>query len=217
MKQLLFEAWEGIKLENTDTSQYSPGCRGQYQRVAETMDYVVNHAIVVNFVTFVIVLAGVNVGMQTYPELEDNPVLNVLDLIILVVFTLEVIMKFIAEEFAPWQFFNSGWNTFDFVVVAGSFLPAAGSLVTMLRLLRLLRVLKLLKSVPKLAIIVNALVMGLSSIGFIGVILLLVFYVFAILGMMLFKENDPWHFGSLHTSILTLFRCSTLEDWSDVM
>jgi len=97
-------------------------------------------------------------------------------------------VKFIAEEFQPWNFFKSGWNTFDFIVVAGSFMPAAGSLVTMLRLLRLLRVLKLLKAFPQLAIIVNALIMGLSSIGYIGVILMMVFYLFSILGMILFKE-----------------------------
>jgi len=35
--------------------------------------------------------------------------------------------------------------------------------------------------------------------------------------MLLFKENDPWHFGVLPTAMLTLFRCATLEDWTDVM
>ena len=65
--------------------------------------------------------------------------------------------------------------------------------------------------------IVNALLMGLTSIGFIGIILVLVFYMFAILGMILFKDNDPWHFGTLQSAMLTLFRCSTLEDWTDVM
>tara|TARA_B110000305_G_C19343014_1_gene590145 strand:+ start:662 stop:991 length:330 start_codon:yes stop_codon:yes gene_type:complete len=66
-------------------------------------------------------------------------------------------------------------------------------------------------------VIVNALLMGLTSIGFIGIILVLVFYMFAILGMILFKDNDPWHFGTLQSAMLTLFRCSTLEDWTDVM
>ena len=66
-------------------------------------------------------------------------------------------------------------------------------------------------------VIVNALIMGLGSIGYIGVILVLVFYVFAILGMIFFKDNDPWHFGTLHVAMLSLFRCSTFEDWTDVM
>ena len=193
--------------------------KGKYQWLAEKCSALAEAKWFVNCITFIIILAGVMVGLQTFPDFEDDATLNFIDLIILVIFTFEVIIKFIAEEFAPWKFFNSGWNTFDFVVVAGSLLPTggAGSLVTMLRLLRLLRVLKLLKSLPQLAIIVNALIMGLSSIGFIGVILLLVFYLFAILGMILFKENDPWHFGTLHDSILTLFRASTLEDWTDIM
>jgi hypothetical protein len=45
----------------------------------------------------------------------------------------------------------------------------------------------------------------------------LVFYVFAIVAMIMFRDNDPWHFGSLHVAMLTLFRISTLEDWTDVM
>ena len=35
--------------------------------------------------------------------------------------------------------------------------------------------------------------------------------------MILFQKNDPWHFGTLHNSMITLFRCTTLEDWTDVM
>ncbi|GMH61800.1 hypothetical protein TL16_g03339 [Triparma laevis f. inornata] len=217
MKALLLEAWEGVQLNTKVENNFAPGIKGLYQALADKCNTLANNVTFVNFITFVIILAGVMVGMQTFPEYEDDPVLNLMDAIILAIFTFEVIIKFIAEEFAPWRFFNSAWNSFDFVVVAGSFMPAAGSLVTMLRLLRLLRVLKLLKSLPQLAIIVNALIMGLSSIGFIGVILLLVFYLFAILGMILFKDNDPWHFGTLHQSILTLFRASTLEDWTDIM
>ena len=217
MKALLLEAWEGVIMSQTVETQFAPGLKGKYQWLAERMDELANHPTFVNFITGIIILAGVMVGMQTFPEFETDPTLGVIDVIVLAIFTFECVVKFIAEEFQPWMFFKSGWNTFDFIVVAGSFLPAAGSLVTMLRLLRLLRVLKLLKAFPQLAIIVNALIMGLSSIGYIGVILLMVFYLFSILGMILFKENDPWHFGTLHTSMLTLFRCSTLEDWTDVM
>merc|ERR1711988_1723739 len=59
--------------------------------------------------------------------------------------------------------------------------------------------------------------MGINSIGYIAIILLIFFYLFAIIGMLLFQENDPWHFGTLHIAMLTLFRCATLEDWTDVM
>jgi len=78
-------------------------------------------------------------------------------------------------------------------------------------------VIKLIKSLPQLQVIVVALLKGFKSIIFIGIILLLVFYMFAILGMILFEQNDPWHFGTLHLAMLTLFRASTLEDWTDIM
>lgn len=148
-------------------------------------------------------------------------VLDVFEVIITVIFTCEVVFKAIAKFDKPWRYFYykglDGWNTFDFIVVAGTFVPGGGSMLVILRLLRLLRVLKLLKAFPELQVIVNALISGLGSIGYIGVILFLVFYVFGILGMILFQENDPWHFGTIEDSIFSLFRASTLEDWTDIM
>merc|ERR1711998_91322 len=55
------------------------------------------------------------------------------------------------------------------------------------------------------------------GIGFIAIILFVVFYLFAILGMMFFQKNDPFHFGTLHRALLSLFRVCTFEDWTDVM
>ena len=43
-------------------------------------------------------------------------------------------------------------------------------------------------------------------------LLMLIFYLFAILGMMLFKENDAQHFGDIGTTFVTLIRATTLED-----
>ena len=56
-----------------------------------------------------------------------------------------------------------------------------------------------------------------QSIAYILLLLFLIFYLYAIVGMMLFKDNDPFHFGSLEISMLTLFRMATLEDWTEVM
>ena len=171
-----------------------------------------------NFVTFVIILAGAQVGFQTYEE-EDKKhkaLLEVVDLVISTIFTVEVVLKLIAQEFEPWLFFRSGWNRFDFALVVGGYLPLGFDL-KMLRLLRLLRVLKLVNKLPQLQVIITALMMGVGSIGYIGVILCIFFYFFAIIGMIFFAQNDPWHFGSLHMTMLTLFRASTLEDWTDIM
>jgi len=48
-------------------------------------------------------------------------------------------------------------------------------------------------------------------------LLFLVFYLYAIAGMELFRDNDPFHWNTLPNALLTLFRCATLEDWTDVM
>ena len=171
-----------------------------------------------NFITGTICVAGTLVGVQTDRRLEDDEIILVINIVILWIFVMEVVVKMIGEHFRPWRYFESNWNTFDFLIVVASFaISGQGNLLPMLRLLRLFRVLKVLKAFPALAIIVNAMIVGMASIGYIGLLLFLTFYVFAIMGMILFKENDPWHFGTWHISMLTLFRCATLEDWTDVM
>lgn len=87
----------------------------------------------------------------------------------------------------------------------------------LLRLLRLMRVLKLARAFPRLATIVKALLKGVSSIGYVGVIMVVTFYVFAIVGVILFADADPWHFGTLHTALITLFRSATLDGWYEVL
>ena len=195
--------------------------REQHSILAEYCKFIAEHSQFVGMVTIVICLAGVNVGAQTDPRITAVPecraIMNILDVTILAVFSCECVIKILGEGSKPWTYFVDNWNKFDFIIVVGSYAPGAGSLLTILRLLRLLRVLKLVKSLPQLTVIVNALLMGMSSIGYIGLILFLCFYVFAILGMILFRENDPFHFGNLHISMFTLFRSSTLDDWSEIL
>jgi hypothetical protein len=102
-------------------------------------------------------------------------------------------------------------------VVVGSYLNVGGSMIILLRLLRLLRVLKLMRALPQLQVIVTALMSGGTSIMFISVLLFLFYYFAGIIAMILFGANDPRHFGTLHFTILTLFQCSTLDNWIDVM
>ena len=52
---------------------------------------------------------------------------------------------------------------------------------------------------------------------YIFVLMMIVFYMFAVVAVQLFSQNDPAHFSNIAISMLTLFRCATLEDWTDVM
>ena len=132
------------------------------------------------------------------------------------IFVFEAVVKIVAEVFQPIRYFDSNWNRFDFIIVVMSFAPT-GDAAIFLRLLRLLRILKLLRVFPQLTVLVTALIRGFSSLGYIGGILVLFFYIFAIMGNIFFAANDPWHFGNLHLAIFSLFRVATLEDWTDIM
>lgn len=172
-----------------------------------------------NSVTIAIILAGILVGMSTYPEYaaRNEQVLEILNTLVLVVFVLEVLVKLTAEVPKPLNYFKDPWNVFDFIIVAGAFLPFGGSSIAVLRLLRLLRVLKLIKAMPKLQMLVGALLKSIPSMAYVTMLLLLLFYVYAVAGVLFFSENDPIHFGNLETSMLSLFRVVTLEDWTDIM
>ena len=167
-----------------------------------------------------IFVASALVGMQTYTfhSYGVNVLLHVLDQIILWVFVVEVVVKLASEGKYPWVYFWDAWNSFDFVIVTASFLPlSGGQAMAVFRLLRLLRLLKLVKALPKLQILVIGLLKSLSSIVYIGMLMTLQFFLFAVVAVTMFGENDPDHLGNLHVAFLTLFRCSTLEDWTDVM
>ena len=170
-------------------------------------------------VTSLILFAGVLVGCETYPRIVDQwgRELALLNDIILWIFVVEIVVKMVAEGSRPWRFFYNGWNVFDFVIVGAAFVPGVGQFAVTLRLLRLLRVLKLLSALPRLQVLVSALLKSIPSMFSVALLLSILFYVYAVAAVFLFRENDPVHFRSLEMSFLSLFRVVTLEDWTDVM
>jgi voltage-gated sodium channel len=167
------------------------------------------------FIGVVIVLAGLLVGLETNGQITHEEG-AVVDGLITAIFITEMLMKMIGEVFNPLQYFRDNWNCFDCCVIVGGLTDAGGTVIVM-RLLRLLRVLKLIKALPQLLVLVETLEHAFSSIFWISLLLLMFFYINAILAIMMFSKNDPWHFGNLHLSLMTLFRVATLEDWTDVM
>lgn len=169
-----------------------------------------------NLIFFCIVVAGVLVGASTYPGMDESPVIRVLDMVVLGFFCLEVLLKIMSEGVAPYEYFTGldwTWNNFDFLIVLFSLpiLPVGGSQVAFLRLIRLMRLAKVFRKVPQLRMIMTGLIGGLKSIVYIVILLLLVFYLYAIAGIFFFRENDPWHFRTIAVSLTSLFRLSTLS------
>jgi voltage-gated sodium channel len=167
----------------------------------------------------VIIFAGILVGLETYPEIMVlyGSWLHLLDRLVLAIFTVEILIKFVARYPRPLQFFSDPWNVFDFIIVGACFLPFAVKYAMVLRILRLLRVLRLIRAIPRLQIVVEALLRSLPSMGYVSILLLVLFYVYAVMGVFLFGQNDPVHFATLQAAFLSLFRVVTLEDWTDIM
>ena len=170
-----------------------------------------------------ILLAGVVVGMQTYDDFanENAGILNTLDLIILGIFVIEAVIKILAKGNRPFDYFKNPWNVFDFAIVAACLLEpiihVGGDFFPVLRLARILRVLRLVSAIPKLQLLVSCLLKSLPSMFYVSILLFLLFYIYGTMAVFLYSENDPIHFRNLQTSILSLFRIVTLEDWTDVM
>ncbi len=177
------------------------------------------HSIFQAIVIAAILVAGVTVGLQSDTDIEHRygHWLEALDSLILTLFTIEILIKIGAEGQRPWRYFQQGWNVFDFVIVAVCYLPLEGGFLTILRLARLLRIVRLVHFLPKLQVLVNAMLKSMPSMGYVSLLLGLVFYVYAVMGVFLFSDNDPVHFDDLGTALLTLVRLVTLEDWTDVM
>ncbi len=181
------------------------------------------------FILGVILVAAALVGIETYyivPSGEPPHVsqvgdahfwLDLVDQVVLWIFVLEALIKIGQYGSRPWLYFKDPWNVFDFSIVVVCFLPLNASFATVLRLARIMRALRLLTAVPQLQLIVSALLRSIPSMGYVGVLLLLNHYVFSVIGVFLFRENDPVHYCDLPRSMLTLFRVLTLEDWTDVM
>ena len=166
----------------------------------------------------VIVLAGAVAGLETSPSImsRHGSTLLALDRVILGVFVVEALLKISAQGRRPWRYFADGWNVFDFLIVVMCLLPAAGPFAAVLRLARALRLLRLVSALPKLQLLVGALLKSLSGMGYVSLLLALLFYIYAVAGTHLFGVNDPKHFGSLPAALLSLFRLVTLDNWTDL-
>jgi len=171
------------------------------------------------FVRFIIVLILINavtLGLETDKEIMDQygGLLLAIDDVILSVFVIEILLKFYAYRL---KFFKSGWNIFDLSIVTIALVPASGPLAV-LRALRILRILRLLSVVPQLRRVINAIAYSIPGMMSVISVLLLLFYVSAVITTKIFGTHpDPqmqeW-FGTIGASAYTLFQIMTLESWS---
>ena len=165
-----------------------------------------------NFVIAVIVVNAITLGMETSKTLmaAAGPLILAIDRICLAIFTVEIAAKLFARGPA---FFRSGWNLFDFTVVAISYVPDAGAL-SVLRALRILRVLRLVSAMPRLRRVIEGFLSAVPGMASVFGLMALIFYIASVIATKLFAESFPDWFGTLGHSAYSLFQIMTLESWS---
>jgi voltage-gated sodium channel len=171
-----------------------------------------------NAIVAVIIANAITIGVQTYPISGWlHSTLEVADRVFLGIFVAELVLRFAADGFRPTRFFRSGWNVFDFLVVAAAFIPGISNNSTVLRLIRLLRVARLLRKLPDISVLFDGMRRAAGPAFSLVALTVLLCYLYAIIGVVLFGRGAPQYFGNAGEGLLTLFTLLTLEGWNTVM
>ncbi len=172
-----------------------------------------------NLTTLIIIFYASVLGFKTLEEAAQpyGSFLHILDWIVTIYFVIELAIKMLAEEKLS-NFFKSGWNIFDFFIVAVTLIPLENSsFAAIARLLRVFRILRLFTARPELKAIIDMLIKAIPSIVDIVILMFIIFYIYAIMGSFLFVDMKSGLWDNFLTAMLTLFRVFTFEDWTDVM
>jgi voltage-gated sodium channel len=177
----------------------------------ETLRKIVDNPRTERIIMGLIVLNAVTLGIETSHTAMERfgPVLDAIDRIVLTVFVVELTARMIVQRAS---FFRDGWNIFDVIVVGIAIAPATEAF-SVLRALRVLRLLRLVTVVPTLRRVVGGLIASLPGMGSIFLLILLVYYVSAVMAVNLYGDEFPDLFGTLPRSLFTLFTIMTLEGW----
>lgn len=183
--------------------------------IKEHLRVFIEHKYTSNFILFIIILNSILLGFMTDTAImvKYGNIFHEACNICVYIFTIELFIKLYVYGKS---FFKDGWNNFDFFIVAISWVPTGGAFSSfrVFRILRALRALRLVTQLEKLRIIVQAIIASIPNVGWASVLLLVIFYIFSIMGTTLFAAEFPDWFGSIGKSMYTLFQVMTLESWS---
>lgn len=169
-------------------------------------------------VTIIILLSSIIVGVGTYDLGNDLfvKILFTLDSFITIFFVIEILIRFFAEH-RKLDFFKSGWNIFDLIIVISSLIPTTGSSVLVLRLLRLARLLRVISFMPELRFVIEALIESLKKSVYVLILVFILLYIYAVGGVILFEDVVGGRFEDLGEALIALIQIMTLSSWESLM
>jgi voltage-gated sodium channel len=183
-------------------------------RIAATCGGVVGSSWFDPLMLAIIALNAVTLGLETYDSIDASigRQLHLANDVILGLFVVELVLRMAAFADRPRDFFRSGWNVFDFVVIAASFVPGVRENATLLRLVRLLRIARAVRLLPDLRVLTVAVGRSIPGVASLAAITLLLVYVYGMVGWVIFHESDPANFQDIGQSMVTMFVLLTLEN-----
>lgn len=183
-----------------------------FSQIHEFCVRVTSSKIFKNTIVLIILINSIVLGLITSDAIyaKFGKILEFILSTCVAIFTVEILLRIIAKG---WRFFLNGWNIFDFVLVSIALMPETGAAITF-RVFRVMRALRMVSSFKKLRHIVSAILVSAPHVFWAAVLLMIIFYIFGIMGQNLFHEEFPQWFGTLGETVYTLFQVTTLESWS---
>lgn len=169
------------------------------------------------FIAFVILVNATSLAILTMPELDESVrrACEQIDLVCFAIYAVELVMRILSYGKRPWDFFKTGWNVFDFIVIAAS--PIFAGQTVVLRLLRLLRLFRIFRFLPEVRVLTTSIVRSLPPLMSLAVLIFVALFMYGMVGHYLFGDQDADNWGSITRAMTSLFILLTLENFPNYL
>ena len=169
------------------------------------------------FIAFVILVNATSLAILTMPELDETVrrACEQIDLVCFAIYAVELLMRILSYGKRPWDFFKTGWNVFDFIVIAAS--PIFAGQTVVLRLLRLLRLFRIFRFLPEVRVLTTSIVRSLPPLMSLAVLIFVALFMYGMVGHYLFGDQDADNWGSITRAMTSLFILLTLENFPNYL
>jgi voltage-gated sodium channel len=165
----------------------------------------------------IIFLNAVALALLTIPgiDVQTRQSLESFDQAALWIFVFELVVRMISYGSKPWNFFKTGWNVFDFVIIGLS--PFLANQTLILRLLRIFRLIRIFRFLPEVRVLTRSITRSLPPLMSMSVLIFLALFIYGMAGVYLFGEQMPEQWGDITAALTSLFILLTLEEFASYL
>ena len=162
----------------------------------------------------IIFLNAVALALLTIPGIDKatRESLERFDQAALWIFVGELVVRMISYGRKPWNFFKTGWNVFDFVIIGLS--PFLANQTLILRLLRIFRLIRIFRFLPEVRVLTRSITRSLPPLMSMSVLIFLALFIYGMAGVYLFGDEMPEQWGDITAALTSLFILLTLEEFA---